>query len=61
MTDFEKMVTKLREGYYEGKYFDVWECESCKQIAFRTSTLSDDWAYFEYDSNGNLKGIFKNY
>ena len=58
MTDFEKMVIKLRESYCEGEHFDVWEWESCKQITFRPSTLCDDWAYFKYDSNGNLIEIF---
>ena len=59
MTDFEKMVTKLREGSYcEGRHFDVWEWESGKQIDFRSSTLCEDWAYFKYDSNGNLIEIF---
>ena len=58
MTDFEKMVTKLREGYCEGIHFEVWEWKNCKQIDFRPSTFCDDWACFKYDSNGNLIEIF---
>ena len=58
MTDFEKMATKLREGYCEGKHFDIWEWESGKQIDFRPSSFCEDWAYFKYDSNGNLIEIF---
>ncbi len=60
MTDFEKMVTKLKDSpYAEGKHFEVWEWESGrKQIDFRPSTFYEEWTYFEYDSNGNLIRIF---
>ena len=60
MTDFEKMVTKLRESpYTEGRHFEVYEYESgVKEIGFIPSTLCEDWTYFEYDNNGNLIRIF---
>ena len=57
MTDFEKMVNKLRaSSYTEGEHFDVWEWESGgKQIDFRPSNLCDEWISFKYDINGNLE------
>ena len=59
MTEFEEIITKIREGgYCEGIHFNVLERKNCKQIAFRTSILSDNWTYFEYDNNGNLIKIF---
>ena len=59
MTEFEEIIIKLREGgYCEGIHFNVLERKNCKQIAFRTSILSNDWNYFEYDNNGNLIKIF---
>ena len=62
MTDFEKMVTMLRESTYcEGKDFDIWEWESCKDIDFRPSTLCNSCVCFKYDNNGNLIEIYKNY
>lgn len=60
MTDFEKMITKLRESSYtEGEHFEVWEWEnSGKQIDFRPSRFYDEWICFKYDNNGNLIEIF---
>ena len=60
MTDFEKMVTKLRESPYTvGRHFEICECENGeKKIDFRPSALCDEWICFEYDSNGNLTEIF---
>ena len=56
MTDFERMVTKLRESPYdEGRHFKVWEWKNgIKEIGFRPSMLCDAWTCFEYDNNGNL-------
>ena len=60
MTDFEKMVNKLRESpYQEGRHFEGWEWESGgKQIDFRPSSFCDEWTCFEYDKDGNLTEIF---
>lgn len=60
MTDFEKMVTKLKESTYtEGKHFDIWEWEnSGKEIDFRPTDLYDDYIGFKYDNNGNLIEIY---
>ena len=60
MTDFEKMVTKLRESpYTAGRHFEICECENGeKKIDFRPLSIFDEWACFEYDKNGNLTGIF---
>ena len=63
MTDFEKMISILRNKetscYAEGKHFEVWEWESGgKQIDFRPSSFCDEWTCFEYDNNGNLIRIF---
>ena len=62
MTDFEKMVAKLRDtdncAYVEGRHFEIWEWESGpKTIEMRPSTLSEEWISFHYDENGNLKRI----
>lgn len=59
MTDFEKMVTKLRKSpYAEGRHFDVWEWENGgKQIDLRPSSSYEEWIYFEFDSQGNLISI----
>ena len=61
MTDFEKMVTKLKESTYtEGEHFDIQEWESSgKQIDFRPTDLYDDWIGFKYDNNGNLIEIYQ--
>lgn len=60
MTDFEKMVTKLKESpYTEVRHFEVWDWGSDgKRIDFRPSTLCDEWTCFEYDGDGNLTEIF---
>ena len=60
MTDFEKMITKLRKSSYdEGRHFVVWEWKNGgKQIEFRPSRFCDEWICFEYDNNGNLIEIF---
>ena len=58
MSVFGEVVTKFFFVYCLGKYFDVWEWESGKQIDFRPSSVCEDWAYFKYDSNGNLIEIF---
>ena len=59
MTDFEKMVSKLREGpYVEGRHFEVWEWENGKQIEFRPASYCDEWITFEYDNDGKLLRIF---
>lgn len=60
MTDFEKMLNKLRESpYQEGRHFEVWEWESGgKEIDFRPSSYCDEWTCFEYDKDGNLTRIF---
>ena len=62
MTDFEKMVSKLRNKetscYAEGKHFEVWEWENGKQIEFRPASYCDEWITFEYDNDGKLLRIF---
>ena len=59
MTDFEKMVTKLRKSsFIEGLHFEIWEWKNGKkEIDFRPLTSCYEWACFEYDSRGNLTGI----
>lgn len=63
MTDFEKMVARLRDdsrcAYVEGRHFEIWEWESGrKTIEMRPSTLTDEWISFDYDENGNLTDIY---
>lgn len=60
MTDFEKMVTKLKESDYDGdRYFRVLELRNFKkQIDFCQTGFWDDYTSFQYDRDGNLIRIF---
>lgn len=60
MTDFEKMVAKLRaSSYTEGEHFIIWEWDfGGKQIDFRPTDLHLEWISFEYDNDGNLTEIY---
>ena len=63
MTDFEKMVAKLRDtdncAYVEGKHFEIWDWEGGnKTIDMRPSTFSEEWISFNFDENGKLIRIF---
>ena len=62
MTDFEKIVGKLRDKenspYRERTHFDVYEWENEKQIDLRPSRFSEEWVYFEFDKDGNLLRIY---
>lgn len=63
MTDFERMVEKLRSNsciYVEGKHFEIWEWEDSgvKAIEMRPSTYTDEWIHFDYDKDGNLIDIY---
>lgn len=60
MTDFEKMVAKLKKSIYtEDEHFTIWEWESGgKHIDFRPTSSCDDYISFEYDNDGNLTEIY---
>lgn len=57
MTDFEKMVVRLRDtnncAYVEGRHFEIYDW-GIKTIDMRPSTLSEEWISFHFDENGNL-------
>lgn len=61
MTDFEIMVSKLKDdnsAYREHRHFEIYEWEDSKSIEIRPSSFCDEWIYFDYDKNGNLLRIF---
>ena len=61
MSDFEKIVSKLRDkensGYQEGTHFNVYDWEDEKEIDLRPTWFSNEWVYFYFDKNGNLLRI----
>ena len=61
MTDFEKIVAKLRDKnspYEEGNHFEIWHLEDGgKELYFRTSILENNWISFKFNKDENLLDI----